>query len=477
MVVLKFFLTFAPSLITPAFMCLQSKIIYNPFCESLKLSEYTIEYNGNIYVLPQLRNINWYTHAHSISGFTQDQKQIYDLVHNTQLFLNGCKIPVYVECKCGKCSECLKEKQSHFVSRCMLELLSNPYPVFVTLTYPDGELHDASYNEVSKFNKRLRENLKNYGFEHQFRSVFVDEYSPKGRFHHHGILFFDRPFFECIDKLFTLIKECWVGIPQLSDNFVMYRGEKCNVDKYGKPIFRFGLPYATNSRKTERSRYAVCVESARNPVALTRYVAKYITKSSVTCVHTPRKIALGCTALPLLKSLYENSNTNKVTFRVGNHVVNCSVPPQVLCKLYPSLSQQYDLTNLRTLYYLVKNSLRQLSPCESSHCHVLHYFPPRRCSSVFSNNLGSILQKLSFCQKILNLSIHDKKNLLNDITNAVISEFEPIYNYQNEKYLVLSTIKDIPLLSYEDYHESLFTQQYNSQLESLKKVNDNDLFL
>lgn len=458
-------------------MCLQSKIIYNPFCESLKLSEYTIEYNGKIYVVPQLRNINWYTHAHTINGFTTDQQKIYELVHNTQLFLNGCKIPVYVECKCGKCLECLQEKQRHFVSRCLLELLSNPYPVFVTLTYPDGELQNASYDEVSKFNKRLRENLKNYGFEHKFRSVFVDEYSPKGRFHHHGILFFDRPFLDCIDKFFTVIKECWTGIPTLSENHVIYRGEPCNLDKFGKPIYRYGLPYATNSRKTERSRFAVCVESARNPVSLTRYVAKYITKSSVTCVHTPRQIALGCTALPLVKSLFEGTSSNKVTFRVGKHIVNCAVPPQVLSKLYPSLSQQYDLTNLRTLYYLVKNSLRELSPCDATHCHVLHYFPPRRSSSVFSSRIGSIFQRLSFAQKILNSSTQDKKAILDSITQTVESEFEPIYNYQNEKYLILSTIKDIPILSYEDYHEQLFTKEYNSKLETLKKVNDCDLFL
>ena len=359
-------------------MCLQSKLIYNPFAESLKLEKFVFEFEGHTYILPQLRNINWYTHAHSINGFTTDQRKIYDLVHNTQLILNGCKIPVYVECKCGKCSECLKEKQSNFVSRCLLELLTNPYPVFVTLTYPDGELNYASYDEVSKFNKRLRENLKNYGFEHKFRSVFVDEYSPKGRFHHHGILFFDRPFLDCVDKLFTLIKECWVGIPTLSENYFIFRGEKCNLDKFGEPIYRYGLPYATNSRKTDRSRFAVCVESARNPVSLTRYVAKYITKSSVTCVHTPRKIALGCNALPYVKSLYESSDSNKVTFRVGNHIVNCSVPSEVLSRLYPSLSQQYDLTNLRTLYYIVKNSLREISPCEISHCHILHYFPPRK---------------------------------------------------------------------------------------------------
>lgn len=458
-------------------MCLKSKIIYNPFVESLKLYQYVFEYNGHTYVLPQLRNINWYTHAHTIKGFTTDQRHIYDLVHNTQLILNGCKIPVYVECKCGKCEECLKEKQSNFVSRCLLELLSNPYPVFVTLTYPDDEIHDASYDEVSKFNKRLRENLKNYGFEHKFRSVFVDEYSPKGRFHHHGILFFDRPFLDCVDKLFTLIKECWVGIPTLSENYVIYRGEKCNLDKFGKPIYRFGLPYATNSRKTDRSRFAVCVEHARNPVALTRYVAKYITKSSVTCVHTPRKIALGCTSLPLIKCLYEGTKTNKVTFRVGNHVVNCSVPPQVLSKLYPSLSQQYDLTKLRTLYYLLKNSLRELSPCDLSHCHVLHYFPPRRPSSVFSSNLGSILQRISFAQHIINCSYLDRKAMLDNVTETVLSEFEPIYSYRNEKYHILSTIKDIPTLSYDDYHERMSTLAYNNELQKLKKVNDNDFFL
>lgn len=458
-------------------MCLQSKIIYNPFVESLKLGEYVFDYNGIRYVLPQLRNINWYTHAHTINGFTDDQHKIYDLVHNTQLLLNGCKIPVYVECKCGKCSECLKEKQSQFVSRCLLELLSNPYPVFVTLTYPDGELSDATYDEVSKFNKRLRENLKNYGFDHKFRSVFVDEYSPKGRFHHHGILFFDRPFLDCIDKLFTLIKECWTGIPTLSPNYVIYRGEKCNLDKFGKPIYRYGLPYATNSRKTDRSRFAVCVESARNPVSLTRYVAKYITKSSVTCVHTPRKIALGCTALPLIKQLYEGTDSNKVSFLVGNHVVNCSVPPQVLSRLYPSLSQQFDLTNLRTLYYLVKNSLRETSPCEVSHCHVLHYFPPRRSSSVFSNRLGSIFERLAFAKKILNASFQDKRAILDSITSTVESEFQPIYNYRNDKYYIMSTIKDIPLLSYEDYHERLATIEYKTQLENLKKVNNCDLFL
>lgn len=458
-------------------MCLQSKIIYNPFCESIKLPTYHFVVDGKDYYLPNLGALNWITKAKSITGWTTDQKLIYDLTHSCFLVLNGAKVPAYVNVKCGKCVECLHEKRSHFVSRCLLELITNPFPVFVTLTYPDNELATASYNEVSNFNKRLRANLRNYGIDLQFRSVFVDELSPSGRFHHHGILFFNRPYYDEVGKLFTIIKECWTGIPSLTPNHVIFRGEPCNLDKFGHPIYRYGLPYANNSRKTDRSRFAVCVETARNPISLTRYVSKYITKDSVTKVHTPRKIALGCGDLPYIKSLFEISDDMSIKFNVGGQVLSVSLPPEVISRIYPSLSQQYDLSQLRKSLYILSQITKVFPQCFDTHSHVCHYFRPKRTSENLSCNMASIIAISLLYKQLNDLPTSEKINLLYDISDSIINNFEASVDYTPTKFYILTTIKSLPTLSYDDYHEQHASILYCENVKNAKKVCESDLFL
>lgn len=459
-------------------MCLQPKLIYNPFLDALK--PYNCEYliNGRKYKLPYYHNVNFYTNAIRNNITTSDSRTIFDLVKNTFLCYNGAQIPVYTEIKCGKCLECLQQKRSEFCSRCLLELSDNPYPIFFTLTYPDNELADASYHEVSDWLKRCRANISNYipNKEITFRSVTVDEYSPKGRFHHHGILFFNQNLDDVLPKLFTILREAWVGIPCLSTNHVLHRGELCNLDNYGRPIYRYGLPYARNSRKTLRNRFACDFQRAQNPIALTRYVSKYITKSTIIKVHTPRKCALGCLNIDNLRSLYETTTDNSITLNINGKLVNVNLPTSVINRIYPTLSSNIDLRKLKLNYYILCNLVKHESNISRDYSHILHIYPVHRVSPKLSGKLGYVFNLLKCVQNLIKLKKSEKEELIELIEQQITDNYVIKYEYIPLKDYVLTNLKDYPTMSYDDIHYSLECKIQKHELHLQNKPQTNDLF-
>lgn len=104
-----------------------------------------------------------------------------------------CLSPVFVKSRnnyfsCGKCLECRQEISRFWSFRLMAEQTTNPYNVYLTLTYADEYLdtNNLSKRDVQLFLKRLRKNLKG----RKIKYFAVGEYGDKTfRPHYHLIMF------------------------------------------------------------------------------------------------------------------------------------------------------------------------------------------------------------------------------------------------------------------------------------------------
>nr|WAE43384.1 MAG: replication initiator protein [Microviridae sp.] len=90
---------------------------------------------------------------------------------------------------CGKCMSCKKKKSYEWSMRCLHELVSHEFNVFVTLTYDDDHVpdnHSLVKRDLQLFFKRLRKRLG----EKRIRYFACGEYGDKYyRPHYHAIIF------------------------------------------------------------------------------------------------------------------------------------------------------------------------------------------------------------------------------------------------------------------------------------------------
>lgn len=105
---------------------------------------------------------------------------------------------------CGKCIECLKDRQNSWKIRLSEEARDHKYVYFFTLTYRDDSVpfsYDLDGNRVNHVNKvdlQLWIKRNRIKFERYFKRVIdfkyfiCSEYGPNtGRPHYHGIIFTD----------------------------------------------------------------------------------------------------------------------------------------------------------------------------------------------------------------------------------------------------------------------------------------------
>lgn len=131
----------------------------------------------------------------------------------------ACLTPFYIEVKdkkdrvvdlvlvpCGKCEDCLKKKQSDWISRLFVEAQMSLSSFFVTLTYDENNLpfpDGVNKKDVQLFFKAFRKIAPG-----KFKYFLVSEYgSVSSRPHYHFLLFFD-----CKYDWITLsydIEKCW----------------------------------------------------------------------------------------------------------------------------------------------------------------------------------------------------------------------------------------------------------------------------
>ena len=113
-------------------------------------------------------------------------------------------IPVNQSVPCGKCIECLKDRQNSWKIRLIEEARDHRYVYFFTLTYNDDSVpfsyteDGTRVNHVNKVDIQLWIKRNRIKFERQFnreldfKYFITSEYGPNtGRPHYHGILFTD----------------------------------------------------------------------------------------------------------------------------------------------------------------------------------------------------------------------------------------------------------------------------------------------
>lgn len=127
----------------------------------------------------------------------------------------GETIPVYMECPCGHCQECIKQKESQIIRRCYLEDAASDYrTLFLTLTYDDVHLPCDGVNipDIQKFFKRLRIRLKReFNYDIPLRYCLFSEYgSQHGRPHYHCLIFnFNTGIFPKFLDFCDFIRDTW----------------------------------------------------------------------------------------------------------------------------------------------------------------------------------------------------------------------------------------------------------------------------
>lgn len=113
-------------------------------------------------------------------------------------------LPVNQSVPCGKCIECLKDRQNSWKIRLTEEARDHRYVYFFTLTYRDDTVpfsYDDDGNRVNHFRKSdLQLWIKRHRISYQryfkrdidFKYFICAEYGPNtGRPHYHGIFFTD----------------------------------------------------------------------------------------------------------------------------------------------------------------------------------------------------------------------------------------------------------------------------------------------
>ena len=97
---------------------------------------------------------------------------------------------IYIYVPCGKCEDCLKKKQSDWISRLLVETQVSFSSFFITLTYDENHLpypEGVNKKDVQLFFKRFR---KLFNKTEKFKYFLVSEYGAiSSRPHYHFLLF------------------------------------------------------------------------------------------------------------------------------------------------------------------------------------------------------------------------------------------------------------------------------------------------
>lgn len=89
---------------------------------------------------------------------------------------------------CGQCSICRVKRRNEWTTRLILESLTSPNPLFITLTYNDENLKDLNKRDLQLFFKRLRKSIA----PRKVRYFACGEYGELyGRPHYHAVVYGD----------------------------------------------------------------------------------------------------------------------------------------------------------------------------------------------------------------------------------------------------------------------------------------------
>lgn len=280
--------------------------------------------------------------------------EIYDYYRLSTINHCGNTYPLFVLCPCGHCVDCRESYRKEIEARAVIEAAHSGTVLFYTLTYDD--VHLPSYglckSHVVDAFKRLRTYINRHlDFSITFTHVYVGEYGTDPRYtmrpHYHGLLF---------------IKEALTPL-QILEFYRLFTGQHiCYQEHDLDGFWPFGQRFD--------------LQVARNPLALTKYVTKYITKQYLYLndsdftplarkvkgyqnpmfVQLPKRIGLGCRYIHEYADAILNTTDPFLHVRMMNgQLTKVRIPAIFIKKLIPSLS--WYLPNAVYTAHLVKRLL------------------------------------------------------------------------------------------------------------------------
>lgn len=120
----------------------------------------------------------------------------------------------YIDVPCGKCGACKKNRRAVWSFRLAQEEKASSSCHFITLTYKNDELPFSGQiptllkDDLQKFIKRLREEIRKVSPKTTFRYYAVGEYGPESERPHYHIIAFNIPWV-IRDRAFNKIREIW----------------------------------------------------------------------------------------------------------------------------------------------------------------------------------------------------------------------------------------------------------------------------
>ncbi|UPW41207.1 replication initiator protein [Sigmofec virus UA08Rod_5080] len=335
-----------------------------------------------------------YNNIFVIKDFLKNYKNyniedVYRIVKTSFVFYRNSRFPLFTLLPCNRCTHCRNDYRSEIEKRAIIEAANSGTVIFYTLTYDsEHEPIDGLYKKhVQDAFKRLRSYIDRYlDFNCTFTQLYVGEYGTDVRYtlrpHYHGIIFIE-------EKLNSK------QLLQLED---LFRPKECqirrNIALNNKLIYKLKAKsikasefYKEHSKLLGFWPHGVLYDFqiARNPVALCRYVTKYITKNvdfinnsdsfalsrekrertfTPFFIQLPKSIGLGVKYLDLYRDSILNSTDFSIYVRFTRNtscagLIRIGIPKIFIQKLFPSLSYYCD--NSIYTSYLIKFLLDHVS--------------------------------------------------------------------------------------------------------------------
>lgn len=107
-----------------------------------------------------------------------------------QTYFNDTKPKdLYIWVPCGHCKYCIKKKQKEWTLRLLTEMSSHKQNAFLTLTYKDEFLNDASTDDIIRSVRQFLDNVRKRCGKSVKHFIVSELGNETERFHWHGILF------------------------------------------------------------------------------------------------------------------------------------------------------------------------------------------------------------------------------------------------------------------------------------------------
>lgn len=407
------------------------------------------------------------------------------VVKNSYFILEGNKCPIFSLLPCGRCKYCLSNYKKEIENRSIIEASGSGTCIFYTLTYSDTYLppHGLRRSDVSQAFKRLRIYINRYlNKDIHFTNLYVGEYGTDPhrslRPHYHGILFFDIALssveIETIRQMFLptqfsfSCQYCPVHKRELLNRRII------KIDPYTKEVV-FESPFYDKHPDLDGFwPYGLFFDFqvARDPIALCRYVTKYITKRLEVdndqfavnkeideahwepfFIQMPKRIGLGCRHLDKYSKFIYFSGSPTLTVRYSV-IDKCSgqcrvkftrvkVPNIFIRKLFPTVGSL--VPNCFITAHLIHSLIAGLHSLRQSLFDCLGNRNSKGLSSVsysndvFDLNLQNVIDRFSPYEYLTKIHLKLKEKLKVDYLTTWI-----LAPYHNHDYQTVLNSRNYP---------------------------------